>query len=193
MKTSLIVFAIAVLTFISGCDQPAEPEIQNNSFEGISKDGGITSDAALLNFVAVLSGSQEVPPVETRARGTAIFQLNADGTELSYKLVCANIRNITQAHIHIAPAGENGPVVAWLYPSGPPSVLIPGMFNGVLAEGTITAANLVGPLAGLTLNDLLDAVKAGNAYANIHTTQNPGGEIRGQIAFGNGMVPVNVE
>jgi len=63
----------------------------------------------------------------------------------------------------------------------------------VLAEGTITAANLVGPLAGLTLNDLLDAVKAGNAYANIHTTQNPGGEIRGQIAFGNGMVPVNVE
>jgi hypothetical protein len=55
----------------------------------------------------------------------------------------ANIENVVAAHIHLAPAGVNGPVVAFLF-SGAPS----GRSNGVLAEGTITAANLVGPLAG---------------------------------------------
>lgn len=190
MKTSLIIYAIALFTIISGCDHPSQPEIQTDV---VFRDGSNVSDAAILNFVAVLSGSQEVPAVETRARGSATFQLNSDGTEFSYSLIAANIRNITQAHIHIAPAGENGPVVAWLYPSGPPSVLIPGMFNGVLAQGTITDANLVGPLAGMTLADLVDEMKAGNAYINIHTTQNPGGEIRGQVGFGNGMLPLAIQ
>jgi hypothetical protein len=132
-------------------------------------------------FGAHLSGANEVPAVETNASGQAIFKLSKDGTELSYKLIVANIEDVMQAHIHVAPAGENGAVVAWLYPSGPPPVLIPGVSQGVLATGTITAASLVGPLAGQPLSALLDAMKAGNTYTNVHTTANPGGEIRGQI------------
>ncbi|MDO8578369.1 MAG: CHRD domain-containing protein [Dehalococcoidales bacterium] len=72
-------------------------------------------------------------------------------------------------------------MVVWLYPSQPPAQLIPGTFNGVLAEGTITAANLVGPLAGMDFSDLITAMEAGNAYVNIPTSAHPGGEIRGQI------------
>ena len=64
--------------------------------------------------------------------------------------------------------------------------------DGVLAEGTITAADLVGPLAGHPLSDLIDAIQAGNAYVNVHTNDGvaptntgpgdfPGGEIRGQL------------
>jgi hypothetical protein len=53
--------------------------------------------------------------------------------------------------------------------------------NGVLAEGTITAADLVGPLSGKSLSDLMTDVMAGETYVNVHTTQNPAGEIRGQI------------
>jgi hypothetical protein len=133
------------------------------------------------NFRTHLTGAEEVPPADTRAQGQATFQLSQDGTELHYKLNVANIENVTMAHIHLAPAGENGPVVAWLYPSGPPPQLIPGRSNGRLSEGTITAANLVGPLAGASLQALIDEMRAGNNYVNVHTSQYPPGEIRGQI------------
>lgn len=139
----------------------------------------VTADSR--NFRAHLSGSEEVPPVATHAQGQAVFQLSRDGTELSYTLIAANIYDVLQAHIHLAPAGVNGPVVVWLYPSAPPPVLIPGRFSGVLARGTVTAADLVGLLAGGTLSDLIDEMEAGNAYVNVHTVANPGGEIRGQI------------
>jgi hypothetical protein len=133
------------------------------------------------NYRTHLTGAEEVPAVETQAQGQAIFQLSKDGTELHYKLIVANIENVMMAHIHLGPAGVNGPVVAWLYPSAPPPALIEGRFSGVLAEGTITAASLVGPLAGEPLSALIDAIEAGNTYVNVHTSQYPGGEVRGQI------------
>jgi hypothetical protein len=137
--------------------------------------------AASRTFVAPLSGSQEVPAVDTNATGVAVFRLSKDGTELSYRLNVANIVDVTQAHIHLGPAGVNGPVVAWLYPSGPPAQLIPGRTDGVLATGTITAESLVGPLAGASLADLVAEMEAGNAYVNVHTSAHPAGEIRGQL------------
>lgn len=133
------------------------------------------------NFAAHLSGGEEVPANDSIATGQAIFRLSADGSELHYKLIVANIQNVTQAHIHLAPAGSNGGVVVWLYPSAPPAQLIPGRSQGILAEGTITAANLVGALAGASLDDLVQHMVDGNAYVNVHTSQFPGGEIRGQI------------
>ena len=61
------------------------------------------------------------PSVDTLARGVATFQLSDDGTELTYRLVVANIENVVAAHIHLAPAGVNGPVVAFLSIPGAPS------------------------------------------------------------------------
>ena len=80
----------------------------------------------------------------------------------------------------MAPAGTNGPIVVWLYPSGPPAQLIPGDTEGRLASGVITEANLVGPLTG-HWQDFLDAIEAGNIYANVHTVAHPPGEIRDQV------------
>ncbi len=85
------------------------------------------------------------------------------------------------AHIHMGAMDENGPVVAWLFPSNPPPVTVEGRFSGVLAAGIITAATLTGPLQNQMLQDLIDMIKAGKAYVNVHTLQNGGGEIRGQI------------
>lgn len=133
------------------------------------------------NFTAHLSGTEEVHPVVTQATGHAVFQLDRDGTTLRYRLIVANIEDVTMAHIHRAPAGQNGGVVAWLYPDAPPPHLIPGRFSGVLATGTITADNLVGALAGMSLADLVEDFRSGNAYVNVHTSAYPGGEIRGQI------------
>jgi hypothetical protein len=126
------------------------------------------------------SGSEEVPPNNSRAQGNAIFTLNDDGT-LSYKLIVANIENVTQSHIHNAAKGVNGGIVVWLYPSAPPAQLIPGRSQGILAEGTIADAQVVGPLAGTGVAGLLAAIRAGNTYVNVHTSQFPPGEVRGQI------------
>ena len=133
------------------------------------------------NFRTHLSGAEEVPAVDTRAQGQAIFKLSADGTELHYKLIVANIENVLMAHIHLAPAGANGPVVVWLYPDGPPPQLIEGRFQGVLAEGVITDNDLEGLLDGGSIADLVAEIEAGNTYVNVHTSQFPGGEVRGQI------------
>jgi hypothetical protein len=135
--------------------------------------GGITTGDT---FVANLSGAEEVPTVDTLAHGQAFFQLSPDGTELSFKLMVTNIEDAVASHIHLAPAGSNGPVVASLF-GGTPS----GPFTGVLAQGTITSAELVGPLAGSSLNVLIVEMNAGNTYVNVHTLANSPGEIRGQI------------
>ena len=66
-------------------------------------------------------------------------------------------------------------------PGAPPPQLIEGRFDGVLGKGTIRATDLVGPLEGMTLEDLLEAMDSGETYVNVHTDLNPGGEIRGQI------------
>ncbi len=134
------------------------------------------------NFGTHLTGDAERPtPNNSRAQGQAVFQLSADGSSLHFRLNVANIVNVTQAHIHRGPITGTGGVVAWLYPSGPPATLIPGRTQGTLGEGTISAASLVGSLAGMSLSALIAEMEAGNAYVNVHTSQFPPGEIRGQI------------
>lgn len=137
--------------------------------------------AAAANFHAHAKGSEEVPSVDTRAQGQATFRLARDGNSVEFKLNVSNIEDVLMAHIHLAPAGSNGGVVVWLYPAGPPPQLIPGRHQGELASGTFTADDLVGPLAGASLGDLIEAMRNGGAYVNVHTTANPGGEVRGQI------------
>ncbi len=133
------------------------------------------------NHTSHLGGNNEVPPVDTRAQGQVKVQLSKDGNSLHFKLIVANIENVTMAHFHLAPEGVNGPVVVWLYPSGPPAQLIPGRSQGPLSEGEVTAANLVGPLAGQSMTELAEAIRNGNIYVNVHTSAYPGGEVRGQL------------
>jgi hypothetical protein len=139
---------------------------------------------AVENFRTHLTGDSERPvPVVTNAQGQAIFQYSEDEDSLSYKLNVANIKDVTQAHLHLINNEETGtgPIVVWLYPDGPPAQLIPGRSQGTLAEGTITADDLIGLLAGQSIADLVEAIKAGRIYVNVHTTANPAGEIRGDF------------
>lgn len=143
------------------------------------------------NFVTHLNGAEEVPERNCPGQGQAVFQLSKDGTELSYRLTASNIDNVVAAHIHREALGINGPVVLFLF-GAPPVAPGGGAQNGVLGEGTATAADLVGPLAGQPLSALVTNMRMGNAYVNVHTNDGvaptntgcgdfPGGEIRGQI------------
>lgn len=197
---SKAVYLVVAGTLLAGCSseapQPTAPisvpvrtQAMHAPTDSEAANGG--------NFGTPLSAAEEVMPAgvtnDSKARGSSIFQLNADGTQLSYRLIVANIENVFMAHIHQGPAGTNGPVVVWLYPSTTPGPgpLGAGRIDGVIAEGTITAANLMGPLAGQPLAALVDLLTGGNAYVNVHTNDGvaptntgpgdfPGGEIRGQ-------------
>lgn len=120
---------------------------------------------------------QEVHDVQSNGQCQALFKLNADGDALEYKLFASNLEYVTQAHIHLAPAGINGGVVAFLFGFVPEGV-IP---NGLLSQGMITDADLVGSLSGMTIFELIAEMDAGHAYVNVHTLANPAGEVRGQI------------
>lgn len=138
------------------------------------------SDHAGGQFGTHMKGANETPPRPSRAQGQLVLRLDRDGN-LAYRLLVAGAVDITQAHIHFAPPGSPGPVIAWLYPAGPPAQVIPGRFDGVLAEGVIGNAGVVGPLAGQGVAGLIAAIREGNAYANVHTVLYPPGEIRGQV------------
>jgi len=135
------------------------------------------------NFRAHLQGRAELPPVDTNAQGQAIFQLNKDGNELSFKLIVANIDEVAQAHIHCGAADVNGPVVAFLYGFGP--VVSP---DGILNQGTLMNADVIPrpdsaecPGGVADFEDLIEKIQDGETYVNVHTVVNPGGEVRGQI------------
>ena len=149
----------------------------------VSASGGslVTSSHAQgeQKFTAKMTGKDEVPPKDTKASGDAEFTLSADGKTMSYKVNVMNMNKVTMAHIHQGKVGENGPPVVWLFnstsnPTGPK--------NGMLSQGSFTSNDLVGPLKGKQMSDLVKLINDGNAYANVHTQQNPKGEIRGQIS-----------
>jgi hypothetical protein len=145
-----------------------------------------------------LSPDEEVMPAgvvnTSGARGNALFKLNAAGDAIDYRLNVSQIENVFAAHIHLGAPGSNGGVVVFLYPStanqnGPVGG---GPIQGVISQGTITAANLINALAGQPLSALVAEIEAGNAYVNVHTNDGiaptntgpgdyPGGEVRGQI------------
>ncbi len=171
------------------------------------------SQSASRTFVAHLSAASGV---NTKATGEATFRLSPDGKSISYKLVVSNINNVFMAHIHLSATGD---ILVWLYPnpntvasggeaaciavlSGGSASACPGFvagrFDGVLAQGTLTAADLSGSntcagCKGVSFAALISAIEAGETYVNVHTTQNPGGEIQGTILSAPHHPPVRFQ
>jgi len=141
---------------------------------------------------ADLKGFGEVPAVSTGARGSFRAVLSEDESEITYRLDYAGLQGeVRQAHIHVGDHHTTGGISVWLCgtatlpgPAGTPTCGAPGG-DGPEAEGTLVAANVVGPTGQLIapgeLAELVRAIKAGVTYANVHTTAVPSGEIRGQI------------
>lgn len=130
---------------------------------------------------ATLSGYEETPAVSTEASGTFVVRVG-DGV-LDYELSYQGLQSgVLFAHIHFGQPGVAGGVSAFLCGGGgKPSCPTPG---GTVM-GTIVAANVVGPtgqgIGAEEFDELVRAILNGVAYANVHSTTFPGGEIRGQI------------
>ena len=139
-------------------------------------------------FQASLNGYEENPTLSTTGSGSFKARLTNDN-EVAYKLTYAGLESdITQAHIHFGSPWINGGIAVWL--CGTPAVTFPaGTPPCVLGRegevtGTFTAANVIGGAAtqGIApgeFAELIAAIRAGSAYANVHTVTRAGGEIRG--------------
>jgi hypothetical protein len=144
------------------------------------KQDVLNAYATVAGFNVQLSGSEEVPPVDTQATGSAEFKA-PHFDNIGYSVNVSNIDKVTAAHIHSGKTGENGPIVVTLFKTESPSS---ESMNGILTSGNITNADLEGPMAGKTLIDLNKAMELGETYVNVHTEEHPNGEIRGQIKGG---------
>jgi CHRD domain len=144
---------------------------------------------------AKLIGYQEVPSVSTPAAGEFRAKISADEQTIDYELTFSGlVGTVQQSHIHFGQRGVNGSVVIWLCQTAttpaPAAVaaLTPFCPQSGTVTGTITAANVVAAstasqqITAGELDEVIAAIRAGVAYANVHATPlNPGGEIRGQI------------
>lgn len=121
-------------------------------------------------YFADLNGAQENPPVATPATGKGIAVISADASTVTYLVTYGGLSGtLNAAHIHTGPVGTNGGVILPLAAGASP-------MSGVLTSANFSAS---GPVT--TFAQAVAAIRAGTTYFNLHTTANPGGEIRGQI------------
>ena len=121
--------------------------------------GQITDEP--IKFHAVLDNKQVVDGVDSPGMGSMVIELNNEANTIVYTLTVSNLSDITAAHIHIGSRGENGDVVI---------PIVNEAFTEITGAADITSE---------ILTDLL----AERLYINVHTVQNPSGEIRGQITY----------
>jgi hypothetical protein len=137
------------------------------------------ASAQIITLTANLNGGKETPAIiNTGAVGTAEVSVDATNREVAVTLNVFNIPTATTAgHIHIGALGTPGPVVL-NFPTTLPGRT--GDFSTVFRLGA--SAFVARPAIGInTIDDAIQAIVGGNAYVNIHTTQYPSGEIRGQL------------
>jgi Cu/Zn superoxide dismutase len=148
----------------------------------------LTSLLALLSIQSAssahaiaLSGQNEVPAIDSTVTGTATIDLLEDGT-IKYNVTLVNpdgvlLLGAAGAHIHCGASGENGPVVAFLA-----QPVDGGLLTSPLGRsGVLDDSSIVDDTCGATIAMLYASIKAGGTYINVHSTENPTGEVRGQI------------
>lgn len=134
-------------------------------------------------FKATLTGDQEVPAVDTITTGTIKIRINDDASAGEYSLTVNDGTKVLVSHIHCGAPGVNGPVIIFL--ANPPTTGDSGKdVDGLWVSNTkFTDDNVVLRTSdcGATLGDIIQAMRNGNTYANVHTAAHPGGEVRANI------------
>ena len=147
------------------------------------------------DFETDMSGFEEVPAVSTDGNGEVDVEVARDGQSLRFALHYRALESpVTQSHIHFGQKDVNGNIVIFFCsnltnpvpPAGTPKCPQPAPGQTATVTGTRTAADM---FAGATVqgiapgefDELVRALRAGVAYANVHSVDRPGGEIRGQF------------
>ena len=137
-----------------------------------------SASAQVIKMAAVLSPGEETPALLSGAVGTAEVGVDTTNREISVTLRVFNLPTASTAgHIHVGPRGVAGPIILD-FPN------IPGRVGDFTLSFRLSQTALRQSVANgiLTMEDAIQSITGGNAYVNIHSTTNPGGEIRGQLA-----------
>ena len=156
--------------------------------------GGLLATATMATadqIGALLTGYEESPSVSTTGTGEFTATIAPDGDTIHYSETFSGLQGtVTQSHIHVGQLGVNGSIVIFLCQTATnpdPTGLAPECPQQGSVTGEITTANVIAgatasqQLASGDLAAVIPAIRAGAAYANVHTNVSPGGEIRGQI------------
>jgi hypothetical protein len=145
-------------------------------------------DDKATRLAAKLASHNEVPAVSSPAEG--VFRATIDETTnvIEYELSFDGLQApVVMSHIHFAQKNVNGAIVVWLCgtaanpgPAGTQACPQSGTISGVILPANIQTVTPQGIATG-EFDELVALLRKGLGYANVHTTQSPGGEIRGQI------------
>ncbi len=148
----------------------------------VAKNGNGSSNAK-----AKLNGYNETPAISTAARGEFRAKINKQANTIDYTLTYSGLEGGTAsaAHIHLGQRHTTGGVSAFLCGGGDKPPCPAGTGGTETVSGVIDATDVIGPasqgIAAGEFDELVDAIRAGATYANVHTTGGPGGEIRAQL------------
>jgi CHRD domain len=173
------------------------------TFTAVALFAGMLAVLAIGSYATADSGKKQVSsdpmsgylegtpgPVSSTASGSFHATIDDDAPAIHYTISFEGLEgNVTQSHIHFGERSVTGGISAWLCgtaalpgPAGTPTC--PGPHSGTVSD-TVVAADIVGPTAqGIApgeFAELVAAIRAGRAYANVHSDKFPAGEIRGQI------------
>jgi hypothetical protein len=139
-------------------------------------------------FQALLTGYEEVPSLSSPAGGRIRMWVASDSSSVAWELSYSGIPTaVTQAHIHFGAMAVNGGISVFLCtnlgngPAGTQACPASGTLSGTFVAGDVIGPAAQGIAAG-QYDELLAALRAGYTYANVHSTERPGGEIRGQLS-----------
>jgi hypothetical protein len=138
---------------------------------------------------AQLIGYQEVPAVSTVARGSFWAVVDTSANTITYKLRYDGLEgDVTQSHVHFGQKSVNGGISFFLCTNGAaPAGPLPQACPVGPAEltGVITPEHIIGPagqgIEAAAFAEIVEALRDGTAYANVHSSKWPAGEIRGQL------------
>lgn len=149
---------------------------------------GLVISQNFKRFSVALSGYEEVPALSTPGNGTFTARIDNDGSSISYRLTYGDLEtDVTQAHIHLGQTGVNGGISVFLCSNlgNGPDGTQPCPVDGGEVSGTFSSVDVIGPtgqgIAAGEFDELVQAMRAGATYVNVHSVGRPGGEVRSQI------------
>jgi hypothetical protein len=128
------------------------------------------------SFTGTLNAASGVPPTNSTATGTVTLDFDGEST-VRYRIDVTALTGPTMAHVHSGAAGATGPVRVTLYDAGGTGGTPATPMSGELVEDSFDSSDV----QGIEFEALIEELRNGNAYVDVHTSAFPDGEIRGQV------------